>query len=86
MADRQRIVPLDTYPNEMEAQMMAQILEGNGIPAVIQPMGGGYGALGVTQFIHHRVYVPEDDLKRAKEIAETDHRDASSDSPETSAQ
>ena len=85
MPERQKIVPLDTYPNQMEAQMMAQILEGNGIPAVIQPMGAGYGALGVTQFIHHRLFVPEEDFERAKEIAETDHRETSSDYPETSA-
>ena len=86
MPSRQKIVPLDTYNNEMEANMMAQILEAHGIPAVIQPMGGGYGALGVTQFIHHRVYVPEDDLVRAKEIAEGDLNEPSPDSPETSEQ
>jgi|GEM_PF-1369536 hypothetical protein len=86
MPERQKIVPLNTFPNEMEAQMMLQILDGHGIPAVIQPMGGGYGALGVTQFMHHRLYVPEEDLERAMEISETDYREISSDSPETSEQ
>ena len=86
MPERQKIVPLNTFPNEMEAQMMLQILDGHGIPAVIQPMGGGYGALGVTQFMHHRLYVPKEDLERAKEISETDYREISSDSPETSEQ
>ncbi|MDA0768803.1 MAG: hypothetical protein BZY79_00525 [SAR202 cluster bacterium Casp-Chloro-G4] len=85
MPQRQKIVPLDTFNNEMEAQMMAQILEEYGIPAVIQPMGGGYGALGVTQFIPHRLFVPEEDFDRAKEIADTDYREINSDSPETSA-
>lgn len=85
MADRHKVVPLETYPNEMEAQMMAQILEGNGIPVVIQPMGGGYGALGVTQFIHHRLFVQEADLKRAKDIAAGDFGELSPDPPETSA-
>ena len=86
MADRRKVVPLETYPNEMEAQMMAQILEGHGIPAAIQPLGGGYGALGVTQFIHHRLYVPEDELERAKEIASADFTDVDQDLPETSAE
>jgi hypothetical protein len=63
-----KIVPLTTYPNEMEARMAAQILEENDIPAVVKPMGGGYGVLGVTSFIHHRVYVPEDNLKQAEEL------------------
>ena len=85
MADRRKIVPLETYPNDMEAQMMAQILEGNGIPAVIQPMGAGYGALGVTQFIPHRLFVQEEDLKRAREIVDGDFGELSSGSPETSA-
>ena len=60
-----RAVPLDTYPNEMEAFMTAQLLESIGIPAFVKPMGGGYGALGVTQFIHHRVYVQESDFEEA---------------------
>ena len=86
MTDKRKVVPLQTYPNEMEAQMMAQILEGNGILTAIQPMGGGYGALGVTQFIHHRLYVSEDDLERAQEIASKDFTEINPDSPETSAQ
>lgn len=85
MSERQKIVPLETFNNQMEAQMMAQILDGYGIPTVLQPLGGGYGALGVTQFIHHRLYVPEDDLERAQEIAAGDPGDASQDLPETSA-
>ena len=63
-----RVVPLDTYPNEMEALMTAQLLESVGIPAFVKPMGGGYGALGVTQFIHHRVYVQERDVDEARKL------------------
>ena len=63
-----KAVPLDTYPNEMEALMTAQLLESIGIPAFIKPMGGGYGALGVTQFIHHRVYVQESDVDEARKL------------------
>ena len=86
MDKRKKVVPLETYPNEMEAQMMAQILEGNGIPTAVQPMGGGYGALGVTQFIHHRLYVAEEDLERAQEIASADFSQVDPDSPETTGQ
>ena len=65
-----KTVPLDTYPNEMEALMTAQLLESIGIPAFVKPMGGGYGALGVTQFIHHRVYVQESDFDEARKMLE----------------
>ena len=63
-----RAVPLETYPNEMEALMTAQLLESIGIGAFVKPMGGGYGALGVTQFIHHRVYVQERDVDEARKM------------------
>ena len=63
-----RAVPLETYPNEMEALMAAQLLESVGIPAFVKPMGGGYGALGVTQFIHHRVYVQEANFEEARKF------------------
>lgn len=63
-----KIVPLDTFPNEMEAQLAAQVLQGEGVPVVVKPLGGGYGVFGVTPFIHHRVYVPEDMLERAREV------------------
>ena len=41
MAGKRKIAPLETFPNEMEARMTAQILEDNGIPTVVQPLGGG---------------------------------------------
>ena len=63
-----KTVPLETYPNEMEALMTAQLLESIGIAAFVKPMGGGYGALGVTQFIHHRVYVQERDVEEARKM------------------
>ncbi len=63
-----KAVPLETYPNEMEALMTAQLLESIGIAAFVKPMGGGYGALGVTQFIHHRVYVQERAVDEARKM------------------
>ena len=74
-----RAVPLETYPNEMEALMTAQLLESIGIAAFIKPMGGGYGALGVTQFIHHRVYVQERDVDEARKMLDEIVVEAASD-------
>ena len=81
-----RTVALATYPNEMEARMIAQILEDNEIPAYVKPLGGGYGGLGVTQFIHHRVYVQDKDLEEAKELLGIDQEESTEeDFQETSA-
>ena len=74
-----KAVPLDTYPNEMEALMTAQLLESVGIAAFVKPMGGGYGALGVTQFIHHRVYVQERDVDEARKMLDEIVVEAASD-------
>ncbi len=61
-------VAIATYPNEMEAQLAAQLLEENGIGAYVQPLGFGYGGIGVTQFIPHRVLVFQHNLQRAEQI------------------
>ena len=65
-----KIVAFDTYPNEIEAQLISQLLEDEGIQVVVKPLGSGYGGLGVNQWIHHRVYVPEDDLEKAQNLIE----------------
>lgn len=83
--ENRKSVALATFPNEMEAQMTAQILEENGIHVAIQPLGGGYGALGVIQFIPHRVYVSEDNLERARELMEVGENELMEEFPETSA-
>ena len=67
----QRPVALVTYPNEMEARMLAQLLESEGIASYVQALGAGYGALGVTQFIPHRIFVSPDKIEKAKEILES---------------
>ncbi len=63
-----KVVRLETYPNEIEAQLVASILEAEQISSVIKPMGGGYGGFGATQWIHHAVFVDEDDLERAEKV------------------
>ena len=59
---------LTTYPNEIEAQMAAALLANNGIPAAVQPLGYGYGGVGLTQFIPHRILVPQRHLRQAQDI------------------
>lgn len=59
---------LTTYPNEIEAQMAAALLANNGIPAAVQPLGYGYGGVGLTQFIPHRILVPRRRLTQAQQI------------------
>lgn len=77
MPDGNKSVEFATYPNEMEAQMVAHLLRENGIGAYIQPLGFGYGGVGTFQFIPHRVLVYERNLERAQEIldAEADWED-----------
>ena len=65
-------VEFATYPNEMEAQMVAQLLRENGVGAFVQPLGFGYGGVGTFQFIPHRVLVYERNLERAQEILDAD--------------
>ena len=43
MPDNDKSVEFATYPNEMEAQMIAQLLRENGVGAYVQPLGFGYG-------------------------------------------
>ena len=72
MPPNDRSVEFASYPNEMEAQMVAQLLRENGIGAFVQPLGFGYGGVGTFQFIPHRVLVYERNLERAQEILDTD--------------
>ena len=68
MPDGDKSVEFATYPNEMEAQMVVQLLQENGVGAYVQPLGFGYGGVGTIQFIPHRVLVYEHNLQRAQEI------------------
>ena len=68
MPDGDKSVEFATYPNEMEAQMVVQLLQENGVGAYVQPLGFGYGGVGMIQFIPHRVLVYEHNLQLAQEI------------------
>lgn len=62
-------VELSSYPNEMQAQMAANLLQENGIGAYVCPtMPGGYSIRGVTPFAPHSVMVAHSNLQSAREI------------------
>jgi hypothetical protein len=61
-----------TYQNEMEARLLEEMLREEGIPSVVKPRGGGYGLFGQDPFIAHSVYVLEENLQKAREIAAED--------------
>ena len=73
-------VEFATYPNEMEAQMVAQLLRENGVGAYVKPLGFGYGGVGMIQFIPHQVLVYEHNVARAQEILDAD-ADSDDDAP-----
>lgn len=61
-----------TYPNEMEARLLADRLQEEGIRSVIKPRGAGYAlGYGAHSFVPHSLYVLERDLERARSVADT---------------
>lgn len=67
----QRIVRVTTARNEPMALLTQQILEGEGIRALLKPIGPGYGGWGNANNLMHDVYVLEGDADRARELLET---------------
>ena len=61
---------LATLPNEMEARLLVDRLEEEGIRSMIKPRGAGYALAGPLSFIPHSVYVLEEHLERARQIAD----------------
>ena len=60
-----------TYPNEMEARLLADRLQEEGIRSVIKPRGAGYAlGYGAHSFTPHSLYVLEPDLERARSVAD----------------
>lgn len=60
-----------TYPNEMEARLLADRLQEEGIRSVIKPRGAGYAlGYGAHAFSPHSLYVMERDLERARSVAD----------------
>ncbi len=69
-----------TYPNEMEARLLADRLQEEGIRSVIKPRGAGYAlGYGAHSFSPHSLYVLERDLERAKNVADADSPEGEAD-------
>ena len=61
-------VLLDIFENEMLARFWAGVLEGEGIPSMVQPQMGGYGMWGHDSFIPHGLYVSGGQAEDARAI------------------
>ena len=62
---------MSTYPNELEAHMLADRLKEEGIASVVKPRGEGYGISSLmSTFTSHSVYVLEEHAERARAVAE----------------
>ena len=59
---------LEVFENEMLARFWAGVLEGEGIPSMVQPRMGGYGMWGHDSFIPHGLYVPVKQAAEARAI------------------
>ena len=59
---------LEVFENEMLARFWAGVLEGEGIPSMVQPQMGGYGMWGHDSFIPHGLYVPGTQAADARAI------------------
>lgn len=55
-------------PNEAIAGLWKSVLESEGIPTLIRPMGPGFGAWGSVATFEHEVLVRRIDAGRARQI------------------
>lgn len=77
------IVYLATVPNEPLARMWAEILEDEGIPVMLKPLGPGYGAWASAATFEHELYVLKSQLARAQTIIEEVEREGGPETGET---
>lgn len=61
-------VAIGLAPNEAIAGLWKSILESEGIPTLIRPMGPGFGAWGSVATFEHEVLVRRADAEQAHEI------------------
>ena len=59
---------VEVFPNEMLAQLWADVLRNEGIPSMVKPQFAGYGAWGHDSFIPHGLYVLGEHTERALAI------------------
>lgn len=61
-------VPVASFDFETEALMWAELLQRNGIPCVVVPIGRGVGGWGPTIWRPFELRVRRGDLDRAKQL------------------
>lgn len=64
-----KVVRLAEFPSQIEGEMWSDVLQSEGIPSVLVPLGAGasFGS-GGTVWTPHEMRVRESDLERAREI------------------
>ncbi len=72
------IVYLATVGNEPLARMWAEILAGEGVRAMVKPLGPGMGAWGSTATFEHEIYVLRSQLALAQAVVSQLEADAES--------
>ncbi|HEV8633989.1 MAG TPA: DUF2007 domain-containing protein [Chloroflexota bacterium] len=65
-----RLVALGRYGSEAEAALWAELLEREGVPAVLVPLGPGAGGWGVSAGLPHELRVRAADLERARALVD----------------
>jgi hypothetical protein len=61
-------IRLATFSTWTEAQMWVEVLEGEGIPSVLVPLGPGAGGWGSSVLVPHELRVRAADADRAREV------------------
>ena len=78
-----RLVALGRYGSEAEAALWAELLEREGVPAVLVPLGPGAGGWGVSAGLPHELRVRAGDLERARALVEELAADGGDEARET---
>lgn len=67
-----KYVPFRTLPSRLYAEMLKEALENEGIPSIIKgdDVAIALGSYGTTSPVEVSIWVPEEDLERAEQIAD----------------
>ena len=61
-------VPVKRFRSQLEAEMWAEVLNREGIPTVLVPLGAGSGGFGISLWVPYEVRVRAVDLERARAL------------------
>ena len=67
-----KYTPLRSLPSRLYAEMLQEALKKEGIPSIIKgdDVGIMLGSYGTTSLVEITIWVPEEDVERAEEIAD----------------